>query len=317
MFFVFVLSFFGCKSEKDTADASSGNINEISIIIDDTLWNGAVGDSLRKNLAAPVEGLTQEEPLFTLNQYHERIFDGKLTKGRNIIVIDKDSLNDFAYKRNSYCTNQNIFTIKGKSVDKLLGLIEMHSNEIIRIIKETEIEENQERNIKSGLLDQKRFKSQYGISINLPSTYTYAIKNDNFVWLKKDIPSGNTSVLIYRVPCFVVEQDKTVVSNIINMRDSIGGLYIHGQEPGAYMITEEAFSPYFFTTSYKNKMVFETRGNWEMENDFMSGPFLNYAIRDDKNNSYLIIEGFIYSPSSPKRDLIIELESIIKSVKFL
>ena len=49
----------------------------------------------------------------------------------------------------------------------------------------------------------------------------------------------------------------------------------------------------------------------------MNGPFINYAVRDDKNNSYLIIEGFIYSPSSPKRDLIVELESIIRSAEFL
>lgn len=101
------------------------------------------------------------------------------------------------------------------------------------------------------------------------------------------------------------------------MRDSIGNMYVHGQEPGTYMVTEEAYSPYLFMTSFQDKRAFETRGNWEMANDFMGGPFLNYAIRDDKNKCYLIIEGFIYSPSSPKRDLIIELESIIKSVQFL
>jgi hypothetical protein len=70
-------------------------------------------------------------------------------------------------------------------------------------------------------------------------------------------------------------------------------------------------------TSFNDKSAFETRGNWEMKNDFMNGPFLNYTIRDEKHNCYLIIEGFIYSPSSPKRDLVVELESIIKSVKFL
>ena len=104
LFFVFVLSFIACKNEKDTDTASSlSNINEISIIIDDVLWNGEVGDSLRKKLAAPVEGLVQEEPLFTLNQYNEKIFAGKLTTGRNIIVIDTDSVNAFNFKQNHYC----------------------------------------------------------------------------------------------------------------------------------------------------------------------------------------------------------------------
>ncbi|HTN14817.1 MAG TPA: DUF4837 family protein, partial [Sphingomonadaceae bacterium] len=155
----------------------------------------------------------------------------------------------------------------------LLSLIEMHANEIISAIRQTEIAENQERNVELGVVDQKTFTSQYGISINIPSTYKYAVKNDSFVWLKKDIPSGNTNIMIYKVPFSVIEKNKTIVNNIIVMRDSIGSNYVHGQEPGAFMATEEAYSPYVFTTNFKNKMAFETRGNWEMAND-MSGPFL-------------------------------------------
>ncbi|AXG73647.1 DUF4837 family protein [Flavobacterium arcticum] len=317
VFFVFVLCATACKDDSDAdAVASKGNINEISIIINDVLWSGDIGDSLRKKLAAPVDGLTQEEPLFTLNQYHESTFDEALKKGRNIIIINKGGEKEYTSKKNSFCTPQNVFTFSGKSIDDLLDLIEMHSDEIIMKIKETEICENQKRNRKAGLLDTIPFKEQFGISIMVPATYTYAIENDKFVWLKKDIPSGNTNILLYSVPYETIEQEKTILSNIISMRDSIGSLYIHGQEENTYMKTEEAYSPYLFMTSFKDNRAFETRGNWEMENDFMNGPFLNYAIRDDKHQCYLVIEGFIYSPSSPKRDLIIELESIIKSLQF-
>ena len=44
--------------------------------IDDNLWNGEIGDSIRKKFAAPVDGLPQEEPLFTLNQYPTKVFEG-------------------------------------------------------------------------------------------------------------------------------------------------------------------------------------------------------------------------------------------------
>ena len=317
VFFVFVLCAVACKNDSDAnALTSKGNINEISIIINDVLWSGDVGDTLRKKLAAPVEGLTQEEPLFTLNQYHESTFDEALRKGRNIIIINKGGDKKYTSQKNSFCAPQNVFVFTGQTIDDLLDLIEMHSDEIIRKIKETEIAENQKRNKKAGLLDTLRFKKQFDISLMVPATYTYAIENDSFLWLKKDIPSGNTNILLYSVPYERIEHDKTILSNIISMRDSIGTMYIHGQEEGTYMKTEEAYSPYLFMTSFKDKRAFETRGNWEMENDFMSGPFLNYAIRDDKHQCYLVIEGFIYSPSSPKRDLIIELESIIKSLQF-
>ncbi|OYQ34424.1 DUF4837 domain-containing protein [Flavobacterium cyanobacteriorum] len=313
---VFVIFFIACKSDEHNAAASTGNINEIAVVISDVLWNGEVGDTIRKRLAAPVDGLTMEEPIFTLNQFNHKVFTGSLSKGRNIVLVEKGTTNNFTYRHNATCTPQNVFTITGKSVDDLLHLIEMHADEVIMKIRDTEITEYQDRHKKTGLLGQSLF-TPFGIKASVPKTYTLAMRNEDFLWLKKDIPSGNTSLVIYKVPYEVVEKDKTLINNLIKMRDSVGNMYIHGQEPGTYMKTEEAYSPYIFMTSFRDKRAFETRGNWEMENDFMDGPFLNYAIRDDKHQCYLIIEGFIYSPSSPKRDLLVELEAIIKSVRFI
>ena len=313
---VIICCTFSCKKATDANGQSAGDINEISIIISDVLWNGEVGDSLRKKFAAPVDGLTQEEPLFTLNQYHEQSFSGDLKNGRNIIVIDKGPKKGFKTKQDGSCKPQNMFTITGKTVDEILKQIQMHADEMIRIIRQTEVVENQKRNEKAGLLNTSAFAAKYGISIKMPASYKYALQNGDFMWLKKDIPGGNTNILFYKVPYVTIENKKEIAANIIKMRDSIGSLYIHGQESGTFMVTEEAYSPYLFMTGFNDKRAFETRGNWEMENDFMNGPFVNYAIRDDKHACYLIIEGFIYSPSSPKRDLIIDLESIIKSVKF-
>jgi hypothetical protein len=62
------------------------------------------------------------------------------------------------------------------------------------------------------------------------------------------------------------------------------------------------------------KETFETKGTWELNNDFMSGPFINYAIIDTQYNRILVLEGFYYA-FKEKRDLMHELESIIKSVE--
>jgi hypothetical protein len=98
------------------------------------------------------------------------------------------------------------------------------------------------------------------------------------------------------------------------MRDSIG-YYIKGREPKTRMITGEAYAPYFSNTSLDGKEAFETKGTWELKNDFMAGPFINYAIVDPVYNRILVIEGFCYSPSNQERDLMFDLEAIIKSVK--
>jgi hypothetical protein len=134
------------------------------------------------------------------------------------------------------------------------------------------------------------------------------------MWLKKEIIGGNTSLLIYQVPINSIKKDSNLISNIIKMRDSIGNLYISGTEPNTSMITEEAYAPYLSKINLDEKETYETKGTWELKNDFMAGPFINYAIIDEQYNRILVLEGFCYAPSKEKRDLMHELESIIKSI---
>lgn len=309
---------FSCKKDTLAEAVSEGSINEVNVIMSDALWNGQVGDSIRKKFAAPVEGLTQEEPLFTLEQYRGQAFDGDIKKGRNIIFVTKgDSVNEgYKFRQNNYCTPQNVFTLTGKNTAELLEAIRMYSDEIIKTIHNGEITVSQRRAKEEGLIDSTFFMNHYGLNLQLPVSYRFALRSDSFTWLKKEIPGGNTNLLLYKVPYPTLERNKDIINNIIRMRDSIGWLYIHGKEADTYMITEQAYSPSVFMTGFKDHRAFESRGNWEMKNDFMGGPFINYSIRDERNSCYIVIEGFIYSPSSPKRDLLLELEAIIRSTKF-
>lgn len=309
---------FSCKNDIETA-VSEGATNEVNIIISDALWNGSVGDSLRKKFAAPVEGLAQEEPIFTLNQFREQSFDTDAKKSRNLIFADKgpELMLNYRYTQNNFCTPQNVFQLTGKNTAELLQAIQMYSDDIIHTIRQSEIAVSQKRNVQEGLRDTTYFNKRFGLSIKVPVSYRYAVKNEDFVWLKKEIQGGNVNLLLYRIPHTRVEKDRDLLNNVIAMRDSIGKLYIHGREADTYMVTEASYAPSLFMTGFKEHHALETRGNWEMKNDFMGGPFINYCIRDTKHNGYMVIEGFIYSPSSPKRDLLLELDAIIRSTKFL
>ncbi|TDD99680.1 DUF4837 family protein [Flavobacterium cellulosilyticum] len=319
LIFFFLLSFliFSCKKQVDNLPRkATGKINTISIVIDDQLWNGEIGDSIRNKLASPVIGLPQEEPLFTINQYPVKLLEGFMTDSRTIIVVKKEDKNEFVIKKNQYATPQNVFHITGKTIDDILLIFEKNNKKIIQLIKETEIKENQ-RIINQSLFDSKIVQDDFHISLRIPTGYIYALKKTNFIWLKKEIISGNTSLLIYQVPINSLKKDYNLIANIVKMRDSIGNLYIRGTEPDTQMITEEGYAPYLFKIKLDNKETFETKGTWELKNDFMSGPFVNYTILDKEHNRILVLEGFCYSPSKEERDLMHELESIIKSVVIL
>lgn len=306
--------FFSCK--KETTDAirkATGKVNNISVIIDDQEWNGEIGDSIRNKFASPVIGLPQEEPRFTINQYPVKLMEGFMVDSRNIIIIKKGKNNNFVIKKDQYAAPQNVFHISGKTSADILDIIEKNTPKIIQIIRQTEIEESQRINKKS-LLNPRVVRSKFNISLDIPSDYEIMVQDSSFIWLKKELVSGNTSVLIYQVPLNAIQNNGNLISNIIKTRDSIGALYIHGKEPDTDMITEEAYAPYFFKIKLDGKVTYEIKGTWELRNDFMSGPFINYAVFDTENNRVLFLEGFCYSPSKEKRDSMHELESIIKSV---
>jgi len=318
--FIIAISFISCKESAEEAKAvlseSNGKINNVSIIIDDNLWNGEIGDSIRKKFAAPVDGLPQEEPLFTLNQYPTKVFEGFVRKSRNIIIVRKGKEAGFASNTNKYAKPQNVFFISGTDTEDVLTLLEQKSAEIIKTIKASEIIENQVR-MKKSLIPDAQVQKMFGVSLKIGFGYKYDMVKDKFIWLRKEFTSGYNSVLIYEVPINTIEKDTNIIANITAMRDEIGKANIHGTLPNTWMITEAAYAPYLFDVTVAGKKTFLTKGTWELKNDFMAGPFVNYAIKDDKNNRYLILEGFTYNPSKSKRDWVFELEAIIQSVKFL
>jgi len=301
-----------CLKTEKQPEPVSGKPNTISVIIDDQLWYGEVGDSIRNKFASPVWGLTQEEPLFTINQYPARLLEGFVTDSRSIIVVKKAATDKFEIIR-SKALPHNTFRIYGKSVDDIICSLEMNGSQIIKLIRNAEIEKIQQDNSKA-LLNPAVLKNKFHIDLQIPIGYEYMLHKKNFIWLKKEIISGNTSLLIYQVPIKQLTKSSDIVGNIVKMRDSIG-LYIKGREPNTQMITGEAYAPYFSTISLDGKKTFETKGTWELKNDFMTGPFINYAIIDETNKRIVVIEGFCYSPSNQERDLMVELEAIIKSVK--
>jgi len=318
--FILILLLFSCVEKNENISSATGTsfgeINSISIVIDDNLWNGEIGDTLRKKWAAPVDGLPQEEPLFTLNQYPTKIFEGMVKKNRNIIVVKKGNKTAFVHQKNRFAKPQQLFYITANSSAELVQLVELKSAEIIKKIKESEIVENQKQILKTQASDQL-IQEKFRVKMALRTNYKYELVAKNFLWIRRELATGYNSLLVYEVPVSQIEKDHNIVNNIIKVRDSIGKRYIHGSLGKTWMITEKAYSPYFLQTQINHKLAFETKGTWQLKNDFMAGPFINYAIKDTKNNRYLILDGFTYNPSKAKRDLVFELEAMMKSVVFL
>ena len=145
----------------------------------------------------------------------------------------------------------------------------------------------------------------------MPSAYSLFKMEKDFLWYQKPTKYGTSNLVISELNFL----DQITMKEVIKIRDSISKNNIPGRLENSYMITEQAYEPFFIQTKIKQFESSETRGTWEVNGDFMGGPFINYIIKDTVNKRSVYLEGFVFSPSERKRDNIIELESIIKSLK--
>lgn len=302
------------KENKIVLNDSSGNINNLSVIIPNDMWSGDVGEALRNHFASPVEGLPQEEPLFSMNQMPPEAFSGFVRKNRIYLKVQKGDTSQVTVANDAYARPQTGVVITGETNEDIIKLIEENAGKIIKLYKDTEITERQRR-IRKSLLNDESMEQKMGVSLEIPSAYRYAKQEDDFFWIRKDIPNGSMEILVYEVPINVIQKDTNIIGNIIKMRDSIGKEHIPGRLEGTYMITEEAYAPYLFESQIDDKFAWESKGTWDVKGDFMGGPFLNYAVLDKENDRFLILEGFAFAPSAQKRDNMQELEAILKSAK--
>ncbi|MHA7942456.1 DUF4837 family protein [Formosa sp. 3Alg 14/1] len=321
LFFVFALLVLtSCngdkKSNQKLLSESSGNLNNLSVVVDNDLWQGKVGEVIRDVMAAPVDGLPQDEPLFSLSQIPTQVFSGFVTKNRTVLRVEvgPNKTSSVKFGKNVYAIPQKVVVVSGKTEDEVVEQLKSNAPKIIEAFKSQEIKEKQRR-IKLSLLKIDTIEKALGIKMELPTAYRIAKKDNNFFWLRKDITTGTQNIMLYELPLNAIKQNDSLVQQVIKIRDSIGQIHIPGPTEGTFMITEKAYAPYLFHTTIDDKPVIETKGIWDVKNAFMSGPFINYIIEDKANNRLLVIEGFTFAPSVEKRDYVFELDAIMKSIK--
>lgn len=318
LLFVISLCFVSCKSDgsenKRYVSSSSGNINNLTVVVDNMLWQDSVGETIRDILAASVEGLAQDEALFSISQMPPQVFSDFTTKNRTILKIENGKSAATNIARNVYAKPQTVITVSGKNAAEIKAELTANAEKIVDAFKKEEIKEKQRR-MSLSLFDVSALEDKLGVSIKLSSAYRIAKADEDFFWLRKDIRTGTMDIMVYEVPLNSLRQGDSLVVDVVKMRNAIGKQHIEGRLEGSYMITENAYAPFIFKTIIDNKPTIETKGIWELENDFMSGPFINYAIEDKVHNRYLVIEGYVFAPSVNKRDYMFELESIIRSAR--
>jgi len=292
---------------------SSGNINDLSVVIDNELWESPVGESIRSTIGAPLYGLPQDEPQFKLRQIPLSVFSGFVKNTRIVLKVTKGVEASIKFYKDPYASPQRMILVSGMTNQEIIDQFAENEEKITSAFNAYEIKEKQRRTRKS-LFNSTAISEELGIGIQFPSIYRLAKQEDDFFWIRRDIKTGTVNLLLYTVPYDETTTKEALANRVIRTRDSIGKKHIQGPVEGSYMTTEKAYTSFFGKDKVANLNSFKTKSIWQVKDAFMSGPFINYWIEDKANSRFLIAEGFVFAPSVEKRAYVFELEAIIQSI---
>ena len=178
--FCLLLLFSACEgsnSNKVYKPQSSGNINNLSVVIDNTLWESSVGETIRSTVGAPLYGLPQDEPQFTLRQIPTSVFTGFVKNTRLVLKITKGAAAATKFYKNPYASPQRMVVVSGMTNQEISDQFITNQDKISKAFKNQEIAEKQRRTRKS-LFNSTAITKQLGINIQFPSIHRLAWQSD-------------------------------------------------------------------------------------------------------------------------------------------
>lgn len=318
IFLSVLAAFAGCDDGREYKKEAAGNPYEIVVVAPDDLWEGAAGDTLCSILQEDVEMLNQPEPLFDIVRTSPDKFNNILTRHRNIIRMETDpaaakTTVDAAYDVDA--KPQLILYMRSSDADSLADYLSRHRTRIRQLLNDTEIARfaaRARRFPEQFLADTVR--SMFGIEMVIPRGYTLRKSlAPNFMWISYETPLTSQGIVIYTYPVDTLHP--LSVNEIVAQRNAFVAA-IPGPSDGSYMTTSSYIPPQIRPIEINGRTWAEVRGFWDVEGDFMGGPFVSYTTVDKEAGRAVVIDEYVYSPKQAKgrRNFVRQMESIVRNV---
>jgi hypothetical protein len=223
-----------------------------------------------------------------------------------------------AFGANKWADGQIVFYLIGKGPTALTNSIKANFPAMASRMKEHDAPQIHANLFGTGGVHEnsQEIISKFGIDLKLPPTFKKARTADenNFIWFTRATKEADQHIIIRKFP--YSDQRQLSLDSLIERRNEYGRKYIKSEHKGTYMLTQNKLMPVLqYATKVDGAYTIELRGLWEIENDFKGGPFLTYAILDEKAKAYIFVDCFVYGPGAEKRDYVQQLEYIVQRAK--
>lgn len=322
-----VVSLSSCSDSLTKGAKSTGGTAELLVVTDTPeQWEGRLGDSVRAYYAGYVDALPQPESRYDLlNASVKKFENNPLYATHSLILVlhadPKATQPSIDIKRNVWAEPQVMITVTASTDSSLINALTRYNDAIDELFSKNQFERTQNLYRMAPNRDaEAQLKKIFGIDLLIPGSFYVAIKTDNFVWMRQAVHRKKQDTELGLVFYTQTYKDTAQfgMNHIIRMRDSIGFNYIKGPTDGSFMSSSVDVIPPIRKVSDSKETGYRviTKGLWMIKQDFMGGPFVTYTLYNKKTNTILTAEGYVYNPNGEKRNFVIQLESVLQSIRF-
>lgn len=308
-------SLCACEDSKGLA----GKPGEVLIVMNKEDWNSPLGVIVRESLTDDYPMLPQAEPRFKLSNVEHASFTDMLHDFRNIIIFETNSKHSskVTYRTGVWAPTQCVVNVRAESYAKAVELYETKADEIIAKIEEAERNRIISNNEKYSAPEVKhQVGKMVGGSPSFHSDAKIFKQTDDFMWISvcnTDFIKKN--ILIYKYPIESVEEAMDPES-ILQHNMHVMNINIPGPQENTYMTHSKFFTPTVEMITQDDRTIAEIRGLWDVENDYMGGPFIGHEFVSQDGKYMIGVTGFVYAPKYDKIQHLRDLEAIVYSFKF-
>ncbi len=314
-----------CTGKKEPKErhkpTSRGLPFELVVIMPRTAYQGELKDSLEAVLKQSTPVLPQHEPLFRLNV---TFTDSNLTpwntlRNRLIIKIDKGMAEPtIGVARDVIARPQTEVQVAGPSAHAIATFIMERQTLLTDIFVDAEL------NWMAAQLQRKHSQMTYeslqalcGHTICVPQGLRASKVGQDFLWTGTNLNDKDQNFVFYSYPW---DGQPLSAAQFVAKRDSAMKANIPGAQPNQWMqtaVNPDGREPLILarTRTINKSSVLEVHGLWEMHNGAIGGAFVSLERIDTAASRVLVTEGFIYSPHSPKRNLMREMEAALRTFR--
>jgi hypothetical protein len=304
----------GCD-DNPLLPAATGKDGEVMVVVDNRLWNdSALHRTLRAVIAPDYPALPNPEPLFDIIEIKESNLTHLLRTHRNIMIlqISDSTTSGISPLRNKWAAAQTVMLIRARSAAAMTDLLIQQREQITTAAEQADLNHAVaalKRHGNTALRDT--LSRLFGGSPWFTDEYVLRKKTPSFVWIEFEPSEALMGIFIYRYP--YADSAAFQLPNLVAARDAVLRSEVAGQFDGAYMTTSPLVPPQVQRVRHRDAHIVEMRGWWDMQNDFMGGPFVSHTFIAPSGDELITLEAFVYNPRGNKRPLLRRLEAVLYS----